>query len=277
MTDLSSLWPITRTNQGETAIGKRFKSHFTRRPEPKERVNETIRAEVVRVIKPDNEHVIIPVEEALEIAYGLNLDLVEVAPNASPPVCKIMDHGKYLFEKKKKEKEAKKKQHVVVLKELRFRPQTDDHDYNFKKRHAESFLKEGNKVKATVQFRGRDIIYSNQGKILLDRLAEDLESIGKIETPAKLEGKRMSMVLAPSKGSGSWVRGTNRREQPFPEATTYSEESDRFLRRLHTPERVAVSWDGYILQREWLFPEAATYSEESVCFLRWRRIRFRYL
>jgi len=158
---------------------------------------------VVRVIKPDNEHAIIPVEEALEIAYSHNLDLVEVAPNADPPVCKIMDHGKHLFEKKKKEKEAKKKQHVVVLKELRFRPQTDDHDYEFKKRHAESFLKEGNKVKATVQFKGRDIIYSDQGKQLLDRLAEDLEELGKVETPAKLEGKRMSMVFSPAKGAGS--------------------------------------------------------------------------
>lgn len=152
------------------------------------------------MIKPDNEHAIISAAQALEIAYKLNLDLVEIAPGADPPVCKIMDHGKYLFEKKKKEKEAKKKQHVVVLKELRFRPQTDDHDYNFKKRHAEGFLKEGNKVKATVQFKGRDIIYSNQGKILLDRLAADLEDVGKVETPAKLEGKRMSMVLAPAKG-----------------------------------------------------------------------------
>ncbi len=145
----------------------------------------------------------IPVSEALEMAFKLNKDLVEVAPDANPPVCKIMDHGKYLFEKKKKEKEAKKKQHVVVLKELRFRPQTDDHDYEFKKRHAEGFLKEGNKVKATVQFKGRDIIYSDQGKKLLNRLVEDLEDLSKVETPAKLEGKRMSMVLAPSKGPGS--------------------------------------------------------------------------
>lgn len=166
-------------------------------------MNESIRADTVRVIKPDNEHAILPVAKAIELAYSLNYDLVEVAPNASPPVCKIMDHGKYLFEKKKKEKEAKKKQHVVVLKELRFRPQTDDHDYEFKKRHAEGFLKEGNKVKATVQFRGRDIIYSDQGKKLLSRLSNDLEDFGKVETPAKLEGKRMSMVLAPVKGPGS--------------------------------------------------------------------------
>ncbi len=188
---------------GETTIGKRFKSYPVRKSTPKERVNEGIRADVVRVIKPDNEHAILPVKEAIEMAFKQNLDLVEVAPNADPPVCKIMDHGKYLFEKKKKEKEAKKKQHVVVLKELRFRPQTDDHDYEFKRRHAEGFLKDGNKVKATVQFKGRDIIYSDQGKKLLDRLAEDLEDFGKVETPAKLEGKRMSMVVAPAKGPGS--------------------------------------------------------------------------
>ncbi len=190
-------------NKGETTIGKRFKSNPVRKSVPKERVNEGIRADVVRVIKPDNEHAILPVDQAIEMAFKLNLDLVEVAPNADPPVCKIMDHGKHLFEKKKKEKEAKKKQHVIVLKELRFRPQTDDHDYEFKKRHAEGFLKEGNKVKATVQFKGRDIIYSDQGKKLLDRLATDLEDLGKIETPAKLEGKRMSMVLTPAKGPGS--------------------------------------------------------------------------
>lgn len=203
LTKQAKLLSIPLSNRGDTTIAKRFKSNPVRRSEPRERVNEAIMAEVVRVIKPDNEHVIIPVNEAIEMAYSLNLDLVEVAPNASPPVCKIMDHGKYLFEKKKKEKEAKKKQHVIVLKELRFRPQTDDHDYEFKKRHAEGFLKDGNKVKATVQFRGRDIIYSNQGKVLLDRLAEDLEELGKIETPAKLEGKRMSMVLTPLKGPGS--------------------------------------------------------------------------
>ncbi|TVQ67713.1 MAG: translation initiation factor IF-3 [Balneolaceae bacterium] len=194
---------IHSNQTGETTIGKRFKSYPVRKSTPKERVNEGIRADVVRVIKPDNEHAILPVKEAIEMAFKLNMDLVEVAPNADPPVCKIMDHGKYLFEKKKKEKEAKKKQHVVVLKELRFRPQTDDHDYEFKKRHAEGFLKEGNKVKATVQFKGRDIIYSDQGKKLLDRLAEDLEDFGKVETPAKLEGKRMSMVVAPTKGPGS--------------------------------------------------------------------------
>lgn len=142
---------------------------------------------------------IVSLDEALRIAESNNLDLVEVASNATPPVCRIMDYGKFQFEKRKKEKEARKKQHVVSVKELRFRPHTDDHDYDFKCRHARKFLGEGNKVKATVQFRGRDIIYSNNGLELLERFAKDLSDISKIESKATLEGRRMSMILTPAK------------------------------------------------------------------------------
>lgn len=142
---------------------------------------------------------ICPPEEGLELAYKLDLDLVEIAPNAKPPVCKIMDYRKFVYEKKKKEKEAKKKQHTVQVKELRFRPHTDDHDFEFKMRHARKFLEEGNKVKAMVQFRGRDIVYSDQGLSLLKRFAQELSDISKIESPAKLEGKRMNMLLTPEK------------------------------------------------------------------------------
>jgi translation initiation factor IF-3 len=127
----------------------------------------------------------------------LGLDLVEVAPEADPPVCRILDYKKFLYEKKKKEKEAKKKQHVVSIKELRFRPHTDDHDYNFKMKHAREFLGAGNKVKATVQFRGRDIIYSEKGKELLDKFAAELEDIAKVESKPTLEGKRMFLMLTP--------------------------------------------------------------------------------
>jgi translation initiation factor IF-3 len=127
------------------------------------------------------------------------MDLVEIAPGANPPVCKIMDFGKFVYEKKKREKEAKKKQHTVQIKELRFRPHTDDHDFEFKMRHARKFLEEGNKVKAMVQFRGRDIVYSDQGFELLTRFAEALSDLGKIESPPKLEGKRMNMLIAPGK------------------------------------------------------------------------------
>ena len=127
------------------------------------------------------------------------MDLVEIAPGATPPVCKIMDYGKFVYEKKKHEKEAKKKQHTVQIKELRFRPHTDDHDFEFKMRHAREFLSEGNKVKAMVQFRGRDIVYNEQGLELLKRFADALSDVGKMESPPKLEGKRMNMLLAPTK------------------------------------------------------------------------------
>ena len=142
---------------------------------------------------------IISPKEALDIAYKLEMDLVEIAPGATPPVCKIMDYGKFVYEKKKREKEAKKKQHTVQIKELRFRPHTDDHDFEFKMRHAREFLSEGNKVKAMVQFRGRDIVYNEQGLELLKRFADALSDLGKIESPPKLEGKRMNMLLAPTK------------------------------------------------------------------------------
>jgi len=127
------------------------------------------------------------------------MDLVEIAPGATPPVCKIMDYGKFVYEKKKREKEAKKKQHTVQIKELRFRPHTDDHDFEFKMRHAREFLSEGNKVKAMVQFRGRDIVYNEQGLELLKRFADALSDLGKVESPPKLEGKRMNMLIAPTK------------------------------------------------------------------------------
>lgn len=127
------------------------------------------------------------------------MDLVEVAPNANPPVCKVIDFGKFMYEKKKKEKEAKKKQHTIQVKELRFRPNTDDHDLEFKTRHAREFLEGGDKVKATVQFRGRDMLYTEQGEELLNNLAEELEDVGKIESQPTMEGRRMIMIIAPDK------------------------------------------------------------------------------
>ena len=136
----------------------------------------------------------------MEIAEQHELDLVEVAPNASPPVCKIIDFGKFMYEKKKKEKEAKKKQHTVQVKELRFRPQTDDHDLEFKTRHAREFLEDGDKVKATVQFRGRDMLYTEQGEELLKNLAEELKDVGSVESAPAMEGRRMIMIISPSKG-----------------------------------------------------------------------------
>ena len=140
---------------------------------------------------------IYPTRKALEIAEELELDLVEISPNAAPPVCKVIDYKKFLYEQKKREKEIKAKATKVVIKEIRFGPQTDEHDYEFKKKHGEKFLKEGSKVKAYVFFKGRSIIYKDQGEILLLRLATDLEEFGKVEQMPKLEGKRMTMFLAP--------------------------------------------------------------------------------
>ncbi|MFO7847792.1 MAG: translation initiation factor IF-3 [Balneolaceae bacterium] len=170
-----------------------------KRNDDRPNINDEIRADKVRLIRPDEEHEIVSLDRALEIAEQFKLDLVEVAPNAKPPVCKIIDFGKFMYEKKKKEKEAKKKQHTIQVKELRFRPQTDDHDLEFKTRHAREFLEGGDKVKATVQFRGRDMLYTDQGKELLKNLAEELEDVSKIESNPTMEGRRMIMVLAPEK------------------------------------------------------------------------------
>ena len=134
---------------------------------------------------------------ALDKAAELGLDLVEISPTAEPPVCKIIDYKKFLYEQKKRDKVIKAKATKVVVKEIRFGPQTDDHDYEFKKKHAEKFLKEGAKLKAYVFFKGRSIVYKEQGEILLLRLAQDLEDFGKVEQMPKLEGKRMTMFLAP--------------------------------------------------------------------------------
>lgn len=138
--------------------------------------------------------------KAMEIADELGLDLVEISPKAIPPVCKVMDYKKFLYEQKKRDKALKSKATKVIIKEIRFGPNTDDHDYQFKKKHAEKFLRDGAKLKAFVFFKGRSIIFKEQGQILLLRLAQDLEDVGKVEQMPKLEGKRMIMFIAPKKG-----------------------------------------------------------------------------
>lgn len=139
------------------------------------------------------------IEEALKIADEQNLDLVEISPKADPPVCKIIDYQKFLYQLKKREKEQKAKTAKVVVKEIRFGPQTDDHDYNFKLKHAQEFLKDGCKVKAYVFFKGRSILFKEQGEVLLLRFANDLEDYAKVEHLPELEGKRMTIVLSPKK------------------------------------------------------------------------------
>lgn len=142
---------------------------------------------------------VVPIREALDMSIEMELDLVEISPDAKPPVVKIMDYKKFLYEQKKREKAMKAKASKVTVKEIRFGPNTDDHDYEFKKRHAEGFLKEGAKLKAYVFFKGRSIVYKDKGEILLLKLAQELEEFGKVEQLPRLEGKRMTMFIAPKK------------------------------------------------------------------------------
>ncbi len=165
------------------------------------RINDAIRGvDEVRLVGDNVEQGIYSFREAMRIADDLNLDLVEISPNAVPPVCRVIDYQKFLYQKKRKEKEQKQNSKKIEVKEIRFGPQTDDHDYNFKLRHAQEFLKDGNKVKAYVFFRGRSIVFKEQGELLLARFANDLEEFGKPEAMPKLEGKRMILMLAPKKG-----------------------------------------------------------------------------
>jgi translation initiation factor IF-3 len=165
------------------------------RPEEPYRINERITAPKVRVVGEDIKVDVYPVQQAIKMAQDQGLDLVEISPNADPPVCKIVDYSKFKYEQKKKQKEIKAKALKVVLKEIRFGPNTDEHDFNFKLKHAENFLKEGAKVKATVFFAGRSIVYKERGEILLLKFAQGLEEFGKVEQLPKLEGKRMSMIV----------------------------------------------------------------------------------
>ncbi|MBZ0170731.1 translation initiation factor IF-3 [Candidatus Methylomirabilis lanthanidiphila] len=165
------------------------------------RVNERIRIKEVRVISPDGAQLgILPIQEALETAQKLSLDLVEVAPDAKPPVCRIMNYGKYRYEQNKKTREARKKQTVIQIKEIKLRPKTDEHDFQFKAKHAERFLKEGNKTKVTLMFRGREMVHIERGKAQLDRLAETLKEVAAIEQYPRQEGRNMVMILTPKHG-----------------------------------------------------------------------------
>jgi translation initiation factor IF-3 len=165
------------------------------------RINEKIRADSVRLIGPDGEQVgIVSVPEALNYADRLNLDLVEVAPMANPPVCKVMDYGKYRYEQEQKAKEARKRQTTISIKEIKLRPKIDDHDFDTKKGHVERFLKKGDKVKLTIMFRGRELVHPHLGEKLLRRMADDLADIGEVESEPNLDGRNMVMMLAPKRG-----------------------------------------------------------------------------
>jgi len=162
------------------------------------RVNEQIRVREVRIVG-ENGSTVVPIKQALDMARQQEVDLVEISPNAEPPVCRLIDYSKFLYQQKKRAKEMKAKQVKVEVKEIRFGPQTDEHDYQFKLKHAKEFLEEGNKVRAYVFFRGRSILFKEQGEVLLLRFANDLEEYGKVESMPSLEGKKMFLYLAPKK------------------------------------------------------------------------------
>ena len=163
------------------------------------RVNGQIRAREVRIVGDGVESQVVSLGRALDMASHQGVDLVEISPNAEPPVCRLIDYSKFIYQQKKHQKEIRAKQVKVEVKEIRFGPQTDDHDYNFKLKHAQGFLSEGDKVKAYVFFRGRSILFKEQGEVLLLRFAQDLEEYGKVEQMPQLEGKRMIMFIAPKK------------------------------------------------------------------------------
>src|SRR5690348_15046893 len=191
-----------------------------RRPKIRENVNEAIRVREVRAVFPDGSVEIMPTPAAVRKAQDMGLDLILIAPTAEPPVAKAMDFGQWQYEQKKKQHEAKKKQHVIQVKELKFRPNTDDHDYEFKKNHAIRFLQEGNRVKAVVQFRGREIAHTDLGRKLLLRFAEDLAQHGTIEGQPRLEGRNAHVLISPVKAAAHPAGKDKDKPKPAPEPQT---------------------------------------------------------
>ena len=193
------------------------------------RVNEQIRVCEVRIVG-DGGSTVVPTRQALDMARDQGVDLVEISPNAQPPVCRLIDYSKFLYQQKKRQKEMKAKQVKVEVKEIRFGPQTDEHDYQFKLKHAKEFLEEGNKVRAYVFFRGRSILFKEQGEVLLLRFANDLEEYGKVESMPSLEGKKMFLYLTPKKAGvakkSQQKRDNERREAEAKEAERIVEEAE---------------------------------------------------
>ena len=194
-----------------------------RKQQQQYRINEQIRVPEVRIVGEDIESTVIPTRQALQLAQDQEVDLVEISPNATPPVCRLIDYSKFLYQQKKKQKEMKAKQVKVEVKEIRFGPQTAEADYNFKLKHAVGFLNEGNKVKAYVFFKGRSIVFKEQGEVLLLRFANDLEELAKVESMPTLEGKRMSIILAPKKAGQPKKSQQRRDEEKAQEAAKQAE------------------------------------------------------
>ena len=193
--------------------GRKFnRGHNMKKDKDEHAINDQIHAQEVRLVGDNVTEGIYPIAKALKIADELELDLIEIAPMAKPPVCKVMDYQKFLYQQRKRQKEQKAKSTKVVVKEIRFGPQTDEHDYNFKLNHAIGFLKEGAKVKSYVFFKGRSILFKEQGEVLLLRFANDLEDYGKLDQMPVLEGKRMTIMLSPKK-----IKEIPKKEKPAKE------------------------------------------------------------
>lgn len=202
------------------------------------RVNEQIHVREVRIVGDGIESTVMPTFKAIQLAEQKGVDLVEISPNAQPPVCRLIDYSKFIYQQKKHQKEMKAKQVKVDVKEIRFGPQTDDHDYNFKLKHAQGFLSDGDKVKAYVFFKGRSILFKEQGEVLLLRFAADLEDYGKVEQMPQLEGKRMIMFIAPKKQAAAMAKKADIEEMPEPEAAPVKKAPQQKARKEYTGPKV---------------------------------------
>ena len=203
------------------------------------RVNEQIHVREVRIVGDGIESTVMPTFKAIQLAEQKGVDLVEISPNAQPPVCRLIDYSKFIYQQKKHQKEMKAKQVKVDVKEIRFGPQTDDHDYNFKLKHAQGFLSDGDKVKAYVFFKGRSILFKEQGEVLLLlRFANDLEEYGKVEQMPQLEGKRMIMFIAPKKQAAAMAKKADTEEMPEPEAAPVKKAPQQKARKEYTGPKV---------------------------------------
>lgn len=212
------------------------------------RVNQQIHVREVRLVSDDGSQVV-PTRQALDMARQQGVDLVEISPNAQPPVCRLIDYSKFLYQQKKRQKELKQKQVKVEIKEIHFGPQTDEHDYQFKLRHAQQFLNDGNKVRAIVIFRGRSILFKEQGEVLLLRFANDLEELGKVEQMPKLEGKRMFLYLAPKKASTEKKMSQQKRDRLAAEAKAKEAEQAKAAERAESKGLLGNAKGGEALKK----------------------------
>lgn len=216
------------------------------------RVNEQIHVREVRIVGDGIESTVMPTFRAIQLAEQKGVDLVEISPNAQPPVCRLIDYSKFIYQQKKHQKEMKAKQVKVDVKEIRFGPQTDDHDYNFKLKHAQGFLSEGDKVKAYVFFKGRSILFKEQGEVLLLRFAADLEEYGKVEQMPQLEGKRMIMFIAPKKQAAALAKKTETEEDQIAEPVPAKKAPQQKARKEYTGPKVeGEDFDDWIVWKDW--------------------------